>query len=84
MSKNNVQTEKAYCVGIHRYCFQAGKPGEILGVVSILVNGDPRVCLHVRFEDGQEDFVPYFLESQRWAIIAQSDLDAGRIPEVIY
>jgi len=79
-----VKTQKAFLVGTHRCSFQAGKPGEIVGVVVATPEGnEARACYLVRFEDGKEDCFP-IADSQNYEIISEDDVKAGRIPEVVH
>jgi len=74
--------EAAYLVGIHRYSFQAGKPAEILGVHFYTPDLDePRPCYLVLYADDRIDMVPLD-DSANYKIISESDVLAGRIPEV--
>ena len=46
-----------YIKGVHGYDFGYHKIAEVIGVRIIETNIDERVCFHVRYDDGQEDFV---------------------------
>lgn len=76
--------QKAFLVGTHRYSFQSGKPAEIIGVLFVTPEGcDARLCYHIRFENGQEDFVPVS-ESHHFEIISEEDVRSRKIPEVVH
>jgi len=47
----------AYVTGVHRYSFGYGRIAEVIGIKIIETSAKERVCLHVRYDDGQEDFV---------------------------
>jgi len=53
-----MHASRAYLIGTHRYSYRPGEPAEIIRVVIC----DPkdmglRPCYHIRFSDGEEDFV---------------------------
>ncbi|MFA6445651.1 MAG: hypothetical protein WCW14_00155 [Candidatus Paceibacterota bacterium] len=71
-----------YLVHTHRHGFRAGKPAKILGVRFVTPKGHAgRVCYHVRFRDGKEDFVP-LADQNNFKIISAADVRDGNIPEV--
>lgn len=78
-----MKVEKSYLVGIHRYSYNAGKPGEIIGLVWMTPMGLPkRLCYHVKWKDGTQDYFPV-IDSANIRIISEADFKAKRIPEVV-
>jgi hypothetical protein len=61
-----MKTEDVYLIGHHYAVFRGQEPRRVIGLkmVTHYKNGlidlplQPRLCHHVRFEDGQEDYVP--------------------------
>jgi hypothetical protein len=54
-----MRTAKAYFTGTHRYSFRPNEIAEILGVVTCYPeNYPPRVCFHLLYSDGKEDYCP--------------------------
>lgn len=80
-----MKTEAAYLVTIHHMMFRPGMPARILGVMNVAPGypalGD-RLCYHVLFADGREDYVP-LMDSAKFEIISRSQFDRGEIPKVI-
>ncbi len=86
-----IMTSKAYYVGLHRYHFQENTPAEILGVKMVTASDGKtqRPCYHLRYPDGQEDYVPMQDEDfvgkgglgVLYEVISQEQLDAGQIPQ---
>lgn len=72
----------AYLVGIHRYCYKAGKPGKITGVRLMPIGAEQRPCFEVEYEDGAKDTVPIYKEPHFYKIISAIDILRGNIPEV--
>lgn len=82
MSKLHV--EKAFLVGIHRYCFRAGEPSEIIGVKMTRksVVEDFRLCYLIEFYDGTQDYVPVSEVGTHWKVISFRDIFEGEIPKI--
>ncbi len=79
-----MKVEAAYLVGTHPDMFQAGKPARILGVETVSPgNGklEPRVCYHLLFANGEEDWIP-LSESANFKIISKHEFDRGEFPPV--
>lgn len=77
------KSQKAFLVGKHRFCFHPGEPAEILGVRIVTPEDHPpRPCFHVRFENGDEDFVP-LSDKHYFSIISEDDVKFGNIPAAI-
>jgi len=55
-----METDKAYYIGTNSHSFRQGEPAEIIGVVTYYPDlmGEPRVCFHLRYGDGFEDYSP--------------------------
>jgi len=54
-----MKREKVYLIDLNGYGFRCGKPAEIIGVEMCTPEGyRPRLCYHIRFEDGVEDWKP--------------------------
>jgi hypothetical protein len=68
---------KRYIVGIHRYCYKAGEPAEILK--QEVVNN--RVCYKAKYLDGSIDHIP-LIDEGNYKIITQKDIDNNNIPRV--
>jgi len=79
---NAIPAQKAYCVAVHRYGFQAGTPAEIIGV-KVVSAPTPRPCYHLRYPDGREGYLPV-TEVTHHTIISQEQLEAGDTPPVIH
>jgi hypothetical protein len=74
--------DKAYYVGTHRYSLNAGIPAEIIGVVLATPTGlDQRLCYHVRWSDGKEDWTPVH-DTKAYEIISFNDILKGNIPKI--
>ena len=57
--KKSLVTQDVGLVGVHRYAFRTGKTSKIIGVKMVTPQGlEPRLCYHIQFADGVEDFVP--------------------------
>ena len=77
-----MKRDKAYLVGIHRYSFKSGVPGEIIGVEIVKPDDklEPRLCYHVRWHDQVEDWIA--VDGGHFKIISFTDILNGNIPEV--
>jgi hypothetical protein len=76
-----METDKAYYVGTHRYSFKSGDPAEIVGVKMVTPElEEQRLCYHIRWSDGCEDFVP--VSDNTYKIIGFNDIVSGNIPDV--
>ena len=51
----NIRT--AYITGLNYYSYGYNRTAEIIGV-KIITTVDDRPCFHVRYDNGDEDFVP--------------------------
>lgn len=68
------------------YSYKKGLPGEIVGVewvVPVLPPGMDtiRLCYHVRWSDGSEDWTP-IEDKNSYEIISFDDICKGKIPPV--
>ena len=84
------KTEKLFYVAIRKGLSRAGEPAEIIGEDMIMFQGyHPRLCFKIRFNDGEEDFVPVFSSKDRtkqnplYRLITEKDVREGRIPEAV-
>ncbi len=69
-----MKREKAFFVGTNKNSHRCGEPAEIIGVCFITPDGlDRRLCYHVRWIDGTEDFMPEY-DSINYKIIKASDI----------
>ena len=82
-----MKVEKIYITGTHPDAFRAGEPAEIIGVKMCTPSSDSlidtykrRICYHILFSDGQEDYVP--ITDKCWEISTFSDLIRLGAPEV--
>ena len=78
-----MKRDKAYLVGIHRYSYKCGVPGEIIGVefvTSEALNPQTRLCYHVRWADSHEDWI--VASDNTFKIISFDDIIKGNIPDV--
>ena len=74
--------EKCYSVGIHRYCYRAGEPAEIIGIRYQWVKDEHRIVYKIRFADGKTDTFPVSEIGKFWKIISFRDIVNGNIPKV--
>lgn len=73
-----------YLVGLHRYHFRAGKPGQIVGIEYAQPGLDhPRPVFRVRFTDGKEDLFA-LSEAHMYAFLTKRQVDANEIPPVTH
>jgi hypothetical protein len=74
-----MKRDKAYLVGVHRYSFKSGVPGEIIGVEIITPDNEkPRLCYHVQWPDMEEDW--FAIEDiPNYKIISFNDILKGNI-----
>ncbi len=63
---------------IHPYQFRCGQLAEIVGVKWVIPDGNTgRVCFHLRWEDGETDFLPisdssnYIIIPDKWVYITE-------------
>ena len=91
-----MKAEKLYLVGVHMHSFRVGTPAEVVGVKmcipttpSFLPFGSvpvpllARVCYHIQFDDGREDFVPKTeVDDGKWEFITLEEIIRKGIPEV--
>lgn len=85
--------KEVYLVGVHRYCFRAGEPARVVGVKMITpidnkgiidIPQEPRVCYHIKFEDGQEDYVAKSdVEAGNWEFTTLDDMIRIGVPDVV-
>lgn len=85
--------KEVYLVGVHHYCFRAGEPARVVGVKMITpidnkgivdIPQEPRVCYHIKFEDGQEDYVAKSdVEAGNWEFTTLDDMIRIGVPEVV-
>lgn len=84
--------DKAYFVGIHRYHYKSGVPAEIVGVEWVMpdttltdraIKNTPnaRLCYHIRWADGTEDWVPV-IDNATYKIISFQNILKNQIPEI--
>lgn len=80
-----MKIDRVYYVGIHRYSYRAGIPGEIVGVAMVnpRVNGgfSPKPCFYIKWSDGMEDYAP-ICDDKTYKIISFQDILDGKIPEI--
>jgi hypothetical protein len=80
-----MEKEKVYLVGIHRYSYKAGIPGEIIGADMIyneeLHSENGHICYHVKWSNGDEDWVPIY-DNKNYKIITFKDILSKNIPEI--
>lgn len=78
-----MKIEKAYIVGTHHYCFRAGEPSEIVGVViSTPDKSEPRLAYKVLYSDGAEDFIAVSDVGVNYEIISWWDIIKSKIPKI--
>jgi len=79
---NDMSIDKAYYVPTYVYALNAGIPAEILGVVLATPSGlAQRLCYHVRWADGREDWIPVH-DTKAYEIIGFNDILKGNIPKI--
>lgn len=61
--------EDAYLVGINSNSFRAGIPALIVGLKILDIREEKRICYHIRFSDGYEDFTP-LIDVENYKIIS--------------
>ncbi len=74
--------DKAYVIGIHRYEFKTGDPGEIVGVNFVTHGKTKRLCYHVKWADGAEDWFACAEAGKSYEIISFNDIFNGNIPKI--
>lgn len=68
--------EDVYIIGVHPDIFRGKEPRRIIGMKMVTPEGLwTRLCYHVRFEDGKEDYIPVIeLENGNIAIVTLKQL----------
>ena len=78
-----MKKESVYLVGTHRYSFRAGEIAKIIGVKIVTPdNLKPRLCYHVEYADGVQDFVQIYNNCD-FEIITQNDIINKNVPKII-
>lgn len=87
-----MRVEKVYLTGTHPNAFRAGEPAEVMGVKMCTPFNDrglismplePRICYHIIFSDGAEDFIPKSdVDHGVWKFSTLSELIRYGAPEV--
>ena len=72
------EINKAFIVGIHRYCYKAGEVAEITNMVWV----SDRLCYEAKYLDDSIDFIPV-IDEANYIIISELDVKEGNIPKVI-
>ena len=72
--------EKVYLVGTHHYCFRAGEPAEVIGVIMGKPSADaePRLAYEVEYSDGITDLVPVSEIGLNYQIITFAEVRSGK------
>lgn len=78
---SNINVDRSYLIGIHRFSYRAGEPAEILGVCSYHTKKGFVNCYHIKYDDKQEDYVN-IEDKENYKIITREDYLNGNIPEV--
>lgn len=86
--KPEALTQKTYLVGVHRYCFRAGEPAEIITLrwvrPSPIERHEWRLAYEIEFFDGKKDFVALSdILAGNHLIISDVDLANERIPQIV-
>ena len=72
---NRAKCERAYLIGTHSISFRRGVPAEILTVVFFKHEDNaPRLCYHVRFKDGKEDYTPV-CDADNYKVITKEEAE---------
>jgi hypothetical protein len=94
-----MKAEKLYLVGVHMHSFRAGTPSEVIGVKmctpttpSFIPFGGgvsvpllARVCYHIRFDDGKEDYVAKTeVDDGRWKFMTLDEIMRNGVPEIAF
>ena len=59
MGEVKIEIKDAYYVGTHQYSYRMGEVARVVGASTIYRDElPPRVCFHVVFADGKEDWCP--------------------------
>lgn len=59
MTEIKIKIEDAYYVGTHQYSFRSGEVARVVGLKTVYRDDfPPRVCFHVIFADGKDDWCP--------------------------
>ncbi len=70
---NRAKCERAYLVGTHSFSFRRDVPAEIIAVVFFKCeDGTLKLCYHVRFQDGKEDYTAV-CDSNNYKIITKDE-----------
>ena len=78
----DMKREDVYLVNTHRYLYRPGTPARIIGI-DMCTPGDksPRLCYHILYADGQDDWVP-IKDKKLYKIITFRDILNGNVPSV--
>lgn len=59
MTEIKIEVKDAYYVGTHQYSFRSEEVAKVVGLNTIYRDDlPPRVCFHIVFADGKEDWCP--------------------------
>lgn len=65
----------AFVVGVHRSTFRCGEAAEVIGVSMYQPEGKPyRLCLLIRFADGETDRIPVSDIGQCYRMLCPCDV----------
>ena len=76
MGEMKIETKDAYYVGTHKYSFRQGEPAKIVGIKTVFrdkENFPSRVCFHVVYADGFEDWCP-IEDSENYKIFTSEEI----------
>lgn len=76
-------TDKVFYVGTHHASFNAGVPGEVIGMVFVRPRPDldRRLCYHVQWANGAEDYC-VVEDKNTYELIGFADILSGDIPQI--
>ena len=73
------KTEPVYIVAKNPGSFRVGEPAKVVDIVWLTPEGgERRVCLHVLYSDGVEDFCVFDLMDMH--LVSESDVKEGNLP----
>lgn len=71
-----MEREEVYLIDLSGAGFRCGKPARIIGVDMVTPNNlKPRLCYHLKWQDGVEDWKP--ISEKRYKIVTFTELLDG-------
>ena len=76
--------EIVYYVATHKDLFRPGEPAIVKGIHMVRPSAklEPRLCYHIEFMDGKEDWIPIKDRDRYFKLATLSQILNGVIPEI--